>query len=208
MERWAEIYGSQIYSSLALAYAQVGNLTKAKHFMQLYRETIGDAGPSQLPEDEEGQKINRASQIIMSHYTVEQQKILLASSDQYQTDYETISSAQSGGEKDAAHILLSDIAIDSYYLSEEEEATVSTGLSFSSPEECTQRIQQAQKLIDNFDYQDGLNICLQALEHNYDNIEAHSLILETFNSLGFRNQVTLKTKEALKEIMLKSNSKP
>lgn len=33
MDKWCEIYGPQIYSSLSLAYAQIGNLTKAKHFM-------------------------------------------------------------------------------------------------------------------------------------------------------------------------------
>ena len=118
-------------------------------------------------------------------------------------DHDEVTSAKESGENDVAHILLSDIAFDTYYLSDEEEIAPASSLSFSTPDECTQRIQLAQKLIDNFDYQEGLNICLQALEHNYDNIEAHTLILETFNSLGFRNQVTLKTKEALKEIMLK-----
>ena len=62
----------------------------------------------------------------------------------------------------------------------------------------------AEELVSNFEYQDGLNICLRVLEADFDNIEAHRLILETFNSLGFRNQLTLKTKEALKEIMLKN----
>ena len=61
MERWAEIYGTQIYSSLSLAYAQIGNVTKAKHFMQIYRESVGDLGHSQQPDDEDSQKVNWAS---------------------------------------------------------------------------------------------------------------------------------------------------
>jgi len=61
----------------------------------------------------------------------------------------------------------------------------------------------AKTKLDNFEYQDGFNICLKILEKDYDNIEAHQLILETFNSLGFRNQLTIKTKETLKKILLK-----
>lgn len=72
MDKWSEIYGAQIYSSLSLAYAHIGNLTKAKHFMQLYRENFTDFGQQAQLDDEEGQKISKASQIIMSHFTADQ----------------------------------------------------------------------------------------------------------------------------------------
>ena len=75
-------------------------------------------------------------------------------------------------------------------MSDEEEVTTfetSSPTAFSTPEESTQKIQLAEKLIENFEYQDGLSICLQALAQDYENVEAHRLILETFNSLGFRN---------------------
>jgi thioredoxin-like negative regulator of GroEL len=55
MDKWSEIYGSQICSSLSLAYAQIGNITKAKHFMQLYRESTADFGQQALPDDVDGQ---------------------------------------------------------------------------------------------------------------------------------------------------------
>ena len=89
MERWSEIYGTQIFSSLALAHAHTGNITKAKHFMQLYKECF--AGVSQSldtknlslqqmsavdGDQEESQKIRKASEIVMSHLTLKQQQSL------------------------------------------------------------------------------------------------------------------------------------
>ena len=67
-------------------------------------------------------------------------------------DHDEVTSAKESGENDVAHILLSDIAFDTYYLSDEEEIAPTSSLSFSTPDESTQRIQLAQKLIDNFDY--------------------------------------------------------
>jgi len=33
MEKWKEIYGSKIYANLAFAFSQLGDITKARHFM-------------------------------------------------------------------------------------------------------------------------------------------------------------------------------
>ena len=133
----------------------------------------------------------------MSHYTIEQQKVLLANSSEKGLTEETDSIQESStapgigsDQHDVAHILLSELAFDAYYMSDEEEVDTfdtSNLIDFSSPEESTKKIQLAEKLIENFDYQEGLSICLHALAQDYDNMEAHRLILETFNSLGFRN---------------------
>jgi thioredoxin-like negative regulator of GroEL len=57
----------------------------------------------------------------------------------------------------------------------------------------------------NFDYEKAIDICLYLLEKDYDNYRAHSIILETFNSLGFQNQLTIKTRDKLRAIVLNSN---
>lgn len=130
----------------------------------------------------------------------------MLASDQLIEDSEPLESSTSASdaEEQSAHILLSDHLFDAYYYSEEEERPTILAEDIQNPEYCREKIKLAEQLLGNFEYQEGLNICLRALEADYDNIEAHRLILETFNSLGFRNQLTLKTKEALKEIMLKS----
>ena len=45
------------------------------------------------------------------------------------------------------------------------------------------------------------------LRRDFDEKEAHLLILETFHALGFKNELVLKVKEELKQIMLDSESK-
>jgi hypothetical protein len=50
-----------------------------------------------------------------------------------------------------------------------------------------------------------MNICLELLKKDFDDFEAHSLILETFHTLGFKNEVAINTKVELKNIMLDSN---
>ena len=122
--------------------------------------------------------------------------------DEQQTDNSVLDD-----EEQTAHILLSDHDFDAYYLAQEEE-----NRSFETDSDDPHRtevdskqlIERAEELVQNFEYQEGLGLCLRALEVDYDNIEAHRLVLETFNCLGFRNQLTLKTKDALKDIMLKS----
>ena len=44
LTRWIEIYGSQIYSSLALAYSYLGNLSQTKHYLSMYNKFIKKNG--------------------------------------------------------------------------------------------------------------------------------------------------------------------
>ena len=55
LDKWKDIYGGQIYSSLAISYAHLGNITKAKHFIGLYEEQFMD-----YADDDEIAKIQLA----------------------------------------------------------------------------------------------------------------------------------------------------
>jgi len=45
-------------------------------------------------------------------------------------------------------------------------------------------------------------MCLELLRINFDNHEAHALLLEVFHALGFKNEVVLRTREQLKELLV------
>jgi len=66
-------------------------------------------------------------------------------------------------------------------------------------------IASAKCALEEFDYEKGLNICLELLKQDYENYEAHMLILQTFHTLGFKNDITIATKDQLKAIMLYSH---
>ena len=82
----------------------------------------------------------------------------------------------------------------------------STNIRQQKGQEELPNIAQAANCFDNFDYAGGLEICLKLLRHNYDDAEAHVLISETFHALGFKNELVLKVKEELKQVMLESLS--
>jgi SOS response regulatory protein OraA/RecX len=63
-------------------------------------------------------------------------------------------------------------------------------------------IEFAKHCFDEFDYQKGCEICLKLLKRDYNNDEAHQLILDTFHALGFKNEFVISLKAQLKEIML------
>jgi uncharacterized protein HemY len=50
LEKWRDLYGGQIYASLAYAFAQLGDTTKAKHFLSQHEEQFGEYGITE--EDE------------------------------------------------------------------------------------------------------------------------------------------------------------
>ena len=43
--------------------------------------------------------------------------------------------------------------------------------------------------LESFHYEKGMKILLKLLMQNYDNLEAHALILESFHILGFNNDL-------------------
>jgi hypothetical protein len=68
-------------------------------------------------------------------------------------------------------------------------------------DEYEESIYRASKLIHSFKYKDGLDICLQMLEKDYNNYEAHHLLMKTFSELGSRNELVKACSHQLKEIM-------
>ena len=65
-------------------------------------------------------------------------------------------------------------------------------------------IDVARVAFDEFDYQKGCDICLELLRRDYNNNDAHSLILDTFHTLGFKNELIINLKAQLRQIMLQS----
>lgn len=59
-------------------------------------------------------------------------------------------------------------------------------------------IEEARDHLARFDYDEGLEICLQLLKKDFDDSEAHILIQETFHALGFKNDLVLDFKVKLK----------
>lgn len=54
LEKWRDIYGGTILSSLSLAFAQLGNHIKASHFLNQYKEMNQEYG---ITEEDEMEKI-------------------------------------------------------------------------------------------------------------------------------------------------------
>jgi hypothetical protein len=48
-------------------------------------------------------------------------------------------------------------------------------------------LKEAKNSFEEFDYQKGLDICLELLRKDFDNHHAHGHILEAFHTLGFQN---------------------
>ena len=69
-------------------------------------------------------------------------------------------------------------------------------------EEHELNIGSARQLLQVFEYERGVRICLELLKQDYDNAEAHELILDTFHTLGFRNELVLRVKDDLRLIMI------
>ena len=50
-------------------------------------------------------------------------------------------------------------------------------------------VEVARKLVEDYNYEDGMNICLNLLAQDFDDTEAHQLLLECFHALGFKNEL-------------------
>jgi thioredoxin-like negative regulator of GroEL len=67
-------------------------------------------------------------------------------------------------------------------------------------------IEAARGFMGEFDYDRGLEVCLALLRKDYDNQEAHELLLDTFHTLGFKNELVLRVREELRTILLEGSS--
>ena len=61
---------------------------------------------------------------------------------------------------------------------------------------------EARECLVQFDYERASHIALSLLNVDYDDAEAHAIILDTFNELGFRNQLVIDTRVTMRDIML------
>jgi hypothetical protein len=65
-------------------------------------------------------------------------------------------------------------------------------------------IEIARTSFEDFDYQKGCDICLELLRRDYNNHDAHTVLLDTFHALGFKNELIINLKVQLRQIMLDS----
>lgn len=72
-------------------------------------------------------------------------------------------------------------------------------------QELTPDIEVARDLVEDYDFEKGLQMCLSLLKRDYDDIEAHMLVQECFHALGFKSELVLKVRTDLKVIMLDQN---
>ena len=175
----------------AYAYSQLGDTTKAKHFISLYDEQYGDYG---VGEEDELLKIQMAKQLIGvdgQHNRIQAGPIMESSA--------APSGSVSRNLEGSSHTFYIEPTDDdmSHLITQEVDHT-------HKVEEHELNIGSARQLLHVFEYEKGIRICLDLLKQDYDNSEAHELILETFHTLGFRNELALRVKDDLRLIMIES----
>ena len=83
-------------------------------------------------------------------------------------------------------------------------------------DESTSCLQSAMGALKDYKYEEAISICLnvshlfvtwQALKEDYDNGEAHTVLLQGFNDLGYRSQLVQDTRTKVKELMIASGRK-
>ena len=60
----------------------------------------------------------------------------------------------------------------------------------------------ASEALSDVDYEQACGMLIELLERDYDNQEAHHLLLKVFNELGFRNVLVTSTKDKLRSILI------
>ena len=88
--------------------------------------------------------------------------------------------------------------------SEDEDKTNDDGSAVFKPVDGDREslLKEASKAVDLFDYERATVIALSLLSRDYDDADAHAIILDTFNELGFRNQLVMDTRDVMRDIML------
>jgi outer membrane protein assembly factor BamD (BamD/ComL family) len=61
LDKWRDLYGGTIYASLAYAFAQLGDFTKCKHYLDRYQEEFGEYG---VVEEADSAKLGSAKAIL------------------------------------------------------------------------------------------------------------------------------------------------
>lgn len=84
----------------------------------------------------------------------------------------------------------------------EEEAREDSGPLVTGPA----TVEAARVYMAEFDYERGLEVCLELLRRDYDDQEAHHLLLDTFHTLGFKNELVQRVRGQLRDIMIRSHS--
>ena len=157
---------------IAYAFAQLGDITKSKHFMSLQKEFLGEYGQ---PDSDEQLKLQMANQIVRS-YDEQLQQIGVPPEESLSQESKYASMGIEVRNEEKEHSLTGQTDLN------EDQINIET----------------AKACFEDFDYQKGLDICLELLRRDYDDTEAHSLILDTFHALGFRNELINNLKAQLR----------
>ena len=108
-----------------------------------------------------------------------------------------------GVESDHSFLLKDNHGSHTFFIeSEDESESIAEVVKPEKDEEVAISIEEAKLQLQDFNYDQSLQICLKLLEEDYDHCEAHMVVLETFHALGFKNELVLDFKEQLKTVML------
>jgi len=83
------------------------------------------------------------------------------------------------------------------------QASEELSLNNIIPKEEINTIEYANKLIANYDYENSIKICLNLLEKDYNDGEAHALLMQIFTELGSRNLFVIEGRRKVKDLFLR-----
>lgn len=176
-EKWRDLYGARIFASLAFCYAHIGNKTMAKHFITQHEEQFGDFG---IADENEQRMLHEAKILTQDHSPIMKSSVLTPL-----------------GDNKAANTFFIENESDLEFAESLKEAETQTSKGSSQA-----NVQVARRLVEDYNYEEGMNICLGLLTADFDNTEAHQLLLECFHALGFKNELVNNVRSQLKTIML------
>lgn len=163
-EKWRDLYGARIFASLAYCYAHIGNKTMAKHFITQHEDQFGDFG---ISDESEHRMIHEAKILTQEHSPIKTSSLLTPL-----------------GDNKAANTFFIENESDLEFAESLQDAETETS---KVPSQAS--VQVARQLVEDYNYEDGMNICLGLLAADFDNTEAHQLLLECFHALGFKNEL-------------------
>lgn len=87
-------------------------------------------------------------------------------------------------------------------LAETEETDLEADPTIASVEGTRDALlQEAQTSLYFYNYEKAMNISLALIARDYDDREAHAVILETINLLGFKNELVIETRMKMRHLL-------
>ena len=72
--------------------------------------------------------------------------------------------------------------------------------------QASKALQIAKEQIEAFQYEDGINICLDLLKKDFEAGNVHELLMETLHGLGSTHRLVKEARKQLKEIVIENYS--